>query len=138
MGHELYIATTQVCLLQWNLAHSQYIEYSMSSVVGSGTQGSPDVKQLITRMIGPQPIIQATIGVVTVDCLVDSGSQVSMIEDCFFKQHLRAKNLTDDGKERKKMIVEKVLFKDNYVDHVDHALLSSRSTSSEELRGAIS
>ena len=113
-GHELYIATTQVCLLQWKLSTqlSQYIEYSMSSVVGSGTQGSPDVKQLITRTIGPQPIIQATIGEVTVDCLVDSGSQVSMIEECFFKQHPRAKNLTDDGNERKEMIVEKVLFKD--------------------------
>ena len=84
----------------------------MSSVVGSGTQGSPDVKQLITRTIGPQPIIQDTIGEVTVDCLVDSGSQGSMIEDCFFKQHPRAKNLTDDGKERKERIVDKVLFKD--------------------------
>ena len=67
---------------------------------------------LITRTIGPLPIIQATIGEVTVDCLVDSGNQVSMIEDCFFKQHLRAKNLTDDGKGRKERIVEKVLFKD--------------------------
>ena len=34
-------------------------------------------------MIGPHPIIQATIGGVTVDCLVDSESQVSMIEECF-------------------------------------------------------
>ena len=98
---------------------SQYIEYSMNSVVGSGTQRSSDVKQLITRTIGPHPIIQVTIGgvitrtigprpiiqatiggvitrtigphpiiqvtigEVTVDCLVDSGSQVSMIEECF-------------------------------------------------------
>ena len=35
-----------------------------------------------------------------------------MIEECFFKQHPRAKNLTDDGKERKERIVEKVLFKE--------------------------
>ena len=61
-----------------------------------------------------------------------------MIEECFFKQHPRAKNLTDDGHERKERIVEKVLFKDNYVDHVDHALLSSCSASYKELRGPIS
>ena len=50
---------------------------------------------------------------------------------------LHEKNLTDDGKERKTMIVEKVLFKDN-ADHVDHALLSSHSAPSKELRGPIS
>ena len=86
---------------------SQYIEYSMSSVVGSGTQGSPDVKEVITRTIGPQPIIQATIGEVTVDCLEDSGSQVSMIEECFFKQHPRAKNLTDEGKNARKLLLRR-------------------------------
>ena len=140
-GHELYIDsyyTSVPIAVELSTQLSQYIENSMSSVVGSGTQCSPDVKQLITRTIGPHPIIQVTIGGVTVDCLVDSGSQVSMIEECFFKQHLRAKNLTDDGNECKEIIVEKVLFKDNYVDHVDHALLSSRSTFSKEQRGPIS
>ena len=61
----------------------------MSSVVGSGEQGSPVVKHLITRTICPHPVIRATIGGVSVDCLLDSGSQVSMVEESFFKQHMQ-------------------------------------------------
>ena len=73
-GHELYIDsyyTSVPIAVELSTQLSQYIEYSMSSVAGSGTQGPPDVKQLITRTIGPHPIIQATIGGVTVDCLMD-------------------------------------------------------------------
>ena len=73
-GHELYIDsyyTSVPIAVELSTQLSQYIENSMSSVVGSGTQGSPDVKQLITQTIGPLPIIQATICEVTVDCLVD-------------------------------------------------------------------
>ena len=69
-GHELYIDsyyTGVPIAVELSTQLSQY----MSSVVGSGRQCSPDVKQLITWTIGPQPIIQATIGGVTVDCLVD-------------------------------------------------------------------
>lgn len=61
----------------------------MSSVVGSGKQGSSVVNHLVTRTIGPHPVIRATIGGVIVDCLVDSGSQVSMVEESFFKQHMQ-------------------------------------------------
>ena len=61
----------------------------MSSVVGSGKQGSPVFKHFITRTIGPHPVIRATIGGVTIDCLLDSGSQVSLVEENFFKQHMQ-------------------------------------------------
>ena len=53
-GHELYIDsyyTSVPIAVELSTQLSQYIQYSMSSVVGSGTQGSPDVKQLITRTI---------------------------------------------------------------------------------------
>ena len=60
----------------------------MSSAVGSkvGSHGSaPDTLQ---RTVGPQPVVTATMGGVPVSCLVDSGSQVSMVDEGFFRQHL--------------------------------------------------
>ena len=57
-----------------------------------------------------------------------------MIEECFFKQHPRAKNLTDDGNEGKERIVGKVLFKDAQTMLIFYQAIMSY----KELCGAIS
>ena len=60
----------------------------MSSAVGMTYTGSYDTRQ-VKRAIGPQTVITVLMGGVPVDCLVDSGSQVSMVEQRFFDKHLR-------------------------------------------------
>ena len=42
----------------------------------------------LQRTVGPQPVVTTTMGGVPVSCLVDSGSQVSMVDEGFFRQHL--------------------------------------------------
>ena len=61
---------------------------AMSSAVGMTYTGSYDTRQM-KRAIGPQPVITVLMGGVPVECLVDSGSQVSMVEQRFFDKHLR-------------------------------------------------
>ena len=46
---------------------------------------------LLHRTVGTQPLVEASIGGVQVLCLVDTGSQVSMVDESFFKQHLEPK-----------------------------------------------
>ena len=60
----------------------------MSSAVGMANTGSYDMGQ-VKRAIGPQSVITVLMGGVPVDCLVDSGSQVTMVEQRFFDKHLR-------------------------------------------------
>ena len=60
----------------------------MSSAVGMANTGSYDMGQ-VKRAIGPQTVITVLMGGVPVDCLVDSGSQVTMVEQRFFDKHLR-------------------------------------------------
>ena len=60
----------------------------MSSAVGMANTGSYDMGQ-VKRAIGPQPVITVLMGGVPVDCLVDSGSQVTMVEQRLFDKHLR-------------------------------------------------
>ena len=50
-------------------------------------QGVDD--QLITRTVGKQPLVEAVIGGIKVPCLIDTGSQVSMVSESLFKTHLR-------------------------------------------------
>ena len=56
--------------------------------MGMTYTGSYDTRQM-KRAIGPQPVITVLMGGVPVECLVDSGSQVSMVEQRFFDKHLR-------------------------------------------------
>ena len=51
--------------------------------------GSSSRENLIKRMVGEHPTITAKLGGVKVDLVVDSGSQVSLICEDFFKKYLQ-------------------------------------------------
>ena len=67
----------------------------MSSAVGVDA-GSRD-SDLVRRTVGPQPVVTVSMGGVTVDCLVDSGSQVSMIDEDFFRRNMGRSYTRDAG-----------------------------------------
>ena len=78
---------------------------AVSSAVGVDA-GSRD-SDLVRRAVGPQPVVTVSMGGVTVDCLVDLGSQVSMIDRGFLpakhgtKLHARLGELAgDNGRQR--------------------------------------
>ena len=41
------------------------------------------------HLIGGSPVVTVTLAGITVDCLVDTGSQVSLISEAFFRQHIQ-------------------------------------------------
>ena len=44
----------------------------------------------VQRLIGASPVVKVTIAGVDVNCLIDTGSQVSFISDTFFKQYIKS------------------------------------------------
>ena len=59
-----------------------------SSTLGQQREGSGVDDRLITRTVGKQPLVEAVIGGIKVPCLIDTGSQVSMVSESLFKTHL--------------------------------------------------
>ena len=49
------------------------------------------VEQVVSTLIGPTPVIQVTMGGVEVPCLVDTGSNVTIITESFFREHFESK-----------------------------------------------
>ena len=43
----------------------------------------------LDRLVGDSPIIKATMAGVDVDCLIDTGSQVTLVSESFYVEHLR-------------------------------------------------
>ena len=56
--------------------------------MGQQREGSGVDDQLITRTVGKQPLVEVVIGGIKVPCLIDTGSQVSMVSESLFKTHL--------------------------------------------------
>ena len=59
-----------------------------SSTLGQQREGSGVDDRLVTRAVGKQPLVEAVTGGIKVPCLIDTGSQVSMVSESLFKTHL--------------------------------------------------
>ena len=68
----------------------------MSQASGGGSSGSSIVtspKDIYERAVGKCPVVVVEMGGVQVNCLLDSGSEVSTITESFFKKHFQGKDL---------------------------------------------
>ena len=74
---------------------------SMSAGASNANKGSASQIGLDTvkrnRTVGQQRFIKAKIGDIDVNCLVDTGSQVTLIREDFFKKYLQPKMTVEDG-----------------------------------------
>ncbi|KAK3753252.1 hypothetical protein QZH41_004468 [Actinostola sp. cb2023] len=57
------------------------------------TQKEPDTQDIYERAVGKCPVVVVDMGGVQVNCLLDSGSEVSTITESFFKKHFQGKDL---------------------------------------------
>ncbi|KAK3700941.1 hypothetical protein QZH41_005652 [Actinostola sp. cb2023] len=57
------------------------------------TQKEPDTQDIYERAVGKCPAVVVEMGGVQVNCLLDSGSEVSTITESFFKKHFQGKDL---------------------------------------------
>ena len=68
----------------------------MSHVTGGDNTGSvmdtqaPDREQLLGKAIGRRPILSVKFGGVEVECLLDTGSQVTTVTETFFERHMKS------------------------------------------------
>ena len=58
----------------------------------------PTGSNQLTSLIGTCPEVQMVLGGVTVNCLLDSGSQVTTIGESFYSEHLKNTDLQDSSK----------------------------------------
>lgn len=74
----------------------------MSRVAGDESSGSVDsVPHVVpySRVLGKRPVLTVKMGGVDIDCLLDTGSQVTSVTESFFRKHLRplCKKIVDPG-----------------------------------------